>query len=114
MRCCEIAVARFLSRRRLYLKIDADNFALAILPHHSCALAEFRKANVRTLAEFEARGDKNAVDFEAGASLKFEEDFDQAGVACASAEDPAATSEKCAGDGLYGAARVGTRNGAHL
>jgi len=56
MRRQKTAVPRFRQRRRLHLQIDADNFLLAIFPHHPRALAQLGKANVRSLAEFQPSG----------------------------------------------------------
>ena len=73
--------------------------------HHPRALAKFRKTNVGALAEFQSRGNQNAVDLQAGAPFEFKQDVDQARIACAAAEHPASAAQNRAGKGFHRPAR---------
>ena len=78
------------------------------------ALAKLREADVAALAEFQSRGDQNAVDVDAGLALKLEEHVHDPGVVCAAAQHPAATAEDRAGEGLDEARRLFGGDGPHL
>ncbi len=98
----------------MHFEIDAYNFIPAFFPHHARALAQLRKADMRSLTQLQAGGDQNAVDFEAGAPFEFEQDIDQAGVTCTSAQYPAPAGEDRAGERLYRPARLVSRYRPHL
>jgi hypothetical protein len=90
-----------LDRSRLNFEIDAHSFFPAFHPDQTRTLAQFRKADMRPLAQFEARGNQDAVDFQAGSPFEFKHDVDQARVTCTPAQHPTPTSEDCAGEGLH-------------
>jgi hypothetical protein len=100
--------------RRLNFKIYAHNLLPAFFLNHARTLAQFRKADVRALAQFQTRRNQNAVNLKAGASFKFKQDIDQARVTCASAQNPAPAAEYRARDGLHSPARLIPRDRTHL
>src|ERR1035437_10956323 len=84
----------------LDLQVDAGNIGTALLLVVAGALAEFSKTDVPALAQFQAGGDHHAVNINAGLPLELEQHIHGAGIVCSAAENPAATAEDCAGEGL--------------
>jgi hypothetical protein len=99
-------IAGYLHRRRLNFEINAHNLIPAFPLDHACALAQLRKADMRALAQFEARSNQNAVNLEAGVSFKFKQDLDQARVTCTAAQNPTPASKDRAGKGFHHPARL--------
>ena len=90
----------FAERECLHLEIDADDLLSAARVGQPGALAELGEAQMGCVAQFQSRCDQNAVNFKARAPFEFEEDVDQSGIGRATAKDPAAACENCAGHGL--------------
>jgi hypothetical protein len=100
-----VRIPVILDRRRLNLEIDAHNLLLAFFPNHPRTLAQFRKADVRTLAEFKTRRNQDAVDLQARPPFKLKENIDQARVTRAPAQYPASATENRTSKGLHCPAR---------
>ena len=94
-----------LDRRRLNLEINAHDLLLAFLPNHARALAQFRKADMRSLAEFKTRRNQDAVNLQARPPFKLKENVDQARVTRAPAQYPASATENRPSKGLHCPAR---------
>ena len=103
-----------LDGKGLDLQVDAGNLGAAILLVAAGALAEFGKADVPALAQFQAGGDHHAVNIDAGLPLKLEQHIHGAGIVCSAAENPAATTQDCAGESLDQARRLFDGDGLHL
>src|ERR1035438_5821831 len=78
------------------------------------ALAELGKADVAALTQFQAGGDHDAVNIDADLALEFKQHIHGAGIACSAAEDPSATAQDCAGEGLDQARGFFDGDGLHL
>jgi len=90
------------------------NLGAAILLVAAGALAEFSKANVTVLAQFQAGGNHHAVNIDAGLPLKLEQHIHGACIVCSAAENPAATTQDSAGEGLDQARGLFCGDGLHL
>ena len=109
-----VSIPMLFDRRRLDLQINANNLLLALFLDHARALAQFCKAEVRTLAQFQACCNQNAVNLETGSPFEFEQDVDQSRVTCTSAQYPASASEDRPRKGLHSPARLVPRDCPHL
>ncbi len=64
------------------------------------ALAEFGKANMPALAQFQPGGDQHTVNIYAGLPLELEQHVHRAGIVGAAAQNPSAAAENCACESL--------------
>lgn len=78
------------------------------------ALAEFSKANVAGLTQFEPGRDQNAVDFETSLTFEFEEHGDRSRVAGSAAQYPPAAAKDRTREDAGHARRIFARYRLHL
>lgn len=103
-----------LDREGLDLQVDAGYLRAALLGMVAGALAEFGKADMPVLAQFQAGGDQYAVYIYTCLTLKLEEHRDRAGFVRSTAEHPTAATENGTGEGLDQAARLLDGDRLHL
>jgi len=77
-------------------------------------LAELGKTDVSALAQLQSGGDHQAVNIHTSLALELEQHVHRAGVICAAAENPAATAQNCACEGLNQPRRLFDGDGLHL
>ena len=78
------------------------------------ALAKLSEAYMAVLAEFNASGNKNTVDVDAGLALKFEEQIDDPGVRSAATQDPSTAAKNCTSKSAHQARWFDNGHGLHL
>ena len=98
----------------LNLQVDARNLIAAFQVMISCALAKFSEAHMAVLAQFDPGCNQNAVDINAGMTLKLKQQVHYALISRASAQDPTTAPEYGAGQSPHQARRVHDRHGFHF
>ena len=106
--------SRLFPGESLNFEIDTCNLTAALGMVIPGALAKLRETDMAVLAEFDAGGNKNTVDVDAGLALKFEQQIDHPGVRSAATEHPSTAAENCTGKSAHQARWFNHRHGLHL